>query len=387
MIAIITVESRKINGFSDEHLEFVEKLAARAGVAIDNARLFAETKREREKLSHILSNTADIVIVTALDDRIILINPAAYQALRLYPQETYIAMPFHEALGHTQLVDVYRRARAENEAVIEEIVLPNERTFHINLTQQENIGTIIVMHDITPFKEMDQLKSELIATVSHDLKQPLSVMNGYTELLLLHRQFDATGISFIEMVRKSIQNMRQLIDDLLDLAKIESGINLDLQPTSIRPMLLQSIESLEPTILNKQMQVSANIPDDLPPVRADPLRLQQVLHNLIGNAVKYTQPGGQVQVSVELRETNLRISIQDNGMGISPEDQVHIFDRFYRVRRPETDSIEGTGLGLAIVKSLVEAHEGKINLDSRLGEGSTFTVTLPIHVAETSLEA
>ncbi len=387
VIAVITVESRKINGFSDEHMEFVEKLAARAGVAIDNARLFAETKREREKLSHILSNTADIVIVTALDDRIILINPSAYQALRLYPHETYVGLPFADALGHTQLVDVYKKARGDDEVVMEEIVLPNERTFHINLTKQDNIGTIIVMHDITPFKEMDQLKSELIATVSHDLKQPLSVMNGYTELLLLHRQFDATGISFIDMVRKSIQNMRQLIDDLLDLAKIESGIKLDIKPISLKPMILQSIESLEPTVKTKNMDVSADIPDDLPSVRGDSMRLQQVLHNLIGNAVKYTQPGGTVLVRAEVREHVLRISIQDNGMGISPEDQVHIFDRFYRVRRPETDSIEGTGLGLAIVKSLVEAHEGKISLESRLGEGTTFIVTLPVYVTETPLEA
>ena len=382
VIAVITVESRKINGFTDEHLEFVEKLAARAGVAIDNARLFAETKREQEKLSHILNNTADIVIVTGTDDQLVLINPSAFQALRLYPEEDYVGRSFLDALAHTPIVEVYRRARASGESVIAEVTLLDNRTYHMNLTRHEHIGWIIVMHDITPFKEMDRLKSELVATVSHDLKQPLAVMNGYTELLLLHRQLDETGINFIEMVRKSIQNMRQLIDDLLDLAKIEAGVKLDLQPTNLRGIIGECIEALEPRILTKKLKVTTELAEALPTVMADTARLQQILLNLIGNAVKYTPPEGEIHVMAEPRDHTLRVSVRDNGMGISPEDQTHIFDRFYRVRRPETDSIEGTGLGLAIVKSLVEAHEGKIGLESRLGEGSTFTFTLPVYDTE-----
>src|SRR5690606_9230182 len=167
------------------------------------------------------------------------------------------------------------------------------------------------------------------------------------------------------------------IDDLLDLAKIESGIRLDLQPVDVKELVDECIEALQPAIMSKAMQVSTQITDDIPPLLADRARLQQILLNLISNAVKYTQPEGRVQVLAEPRDTTIRIIIQDNGMGISPEDQAHIFERFYRVRRPETDSIEGTGLGLAIVKSLVEAHRGKIGLESRLGEGTTFFVTLP----------
>lgn len=382
VIAVITIESRKLNGFTDAHLDFVEKLASRAAVAIDNARLFAETKREREKLSHILSNTADIVIVCSLDDRLILINQAALSALRLYASENYLGRPFLEVFSHTTLTDIYRRARASGEPVVSETILPNDRNYHVNITIQENVGCIIVMHDITPFKEMDRLKSDLIATVSHDLKQPLAVMNGYTELLMMHKKFDPTGMNFIEMVRKSIINMRQLIDDLLDLGKIESGIKLDFQPIPVKSLIGECVESLRPTVLTKQMRLMAEIPDDLPPVHADRARLQQILINLIGNAVKYTQPEGWVKVNAEERDTMLRITVQDNGMGISPEDQIHIFDRFYRVRRPETDSIEGTGLGLAIVKSLVEAHNGHIGLESRLGEGTTFYLLLPIHRQE-----
>jgi signal transduction histidine kinase len=378
VIAVISVESKKINGFTEEHQDFVEKLAARAGVAIDNARLFDTTAREREKLSHILNNIADVVIVFGLDERLILMNPAAFSALRLYPNENYIGRPFDEVFANTELVNVNRRTQAGGElSVIEEVVVPNGRTFHLNMARQENVGWIIVMHDITPFKEMDLLKSELIATVSHDLKQPLAVMNGYIELLMMHRKLDETGISFLEMVRKSIQSMRQLIDDLLDLAKIESGIRLDLKPVDVRDLVGECVDSLQPAIMSKAMQISIEMSADLPMLLADRARLQQILLNLISNAVKYTPPEGRVQVVAEPRDTAIRIAIQDNGMGISPEDQVHIFERFYRVRRPETDSIEGTGLGLAIVKSLVESHNGKITLESRLGEGTTFFLTMP----------
>ncbi len=383
VIAVISVESKKINGFTDEHQDFVEKLAARAGVAIDNARLFDATAREREKLSAILNNTADIVIVVGPDDRIILINPAAYNALRLYPTESYVGHKVQEAFAETNFLDSFRRAQASNDPVIEEVEMPNGRVFHMNLTRHENVGRIVVMHDITPFKEMDQLKSELIATVSHDLKQPLAVMNGYTELLLMHKKMDESGISFIEMVRKSIQNMRQLIDDLLDLAKIETGIQLNLNPVEVEELVGECIDSLQPMIMSKDLTVKTRIPDDLPLLRADRSRLQQILLNLISNAVKYTPPEGKVQIVAENRDSAVRILIVDNGMGISPEDQAHIFERFYRVRRPETDSIEGTGLGLAIVKSLVEAHHGQIGLESRLGEGTTFFLTLPTIPNET----
>jgi signal transduction histidine kinase len=226
---------------------------------------------------------------------------------------------------------------------------------------------------------MDRLKSELIATVSHDLKQPLSVMNGYTELLLMHRKLDDTGISFIDMVRKSIQNMRQLIDDLLDLAKIESGIRLELEPVALNDILYECVKALQPTVSSKNMTVTVETSDTLPDVMADRIRLQQVFSNLIGNAVKYTPPEGWVRVAANNQNGSIRVVIQDNGLGISPEDQAHVFERFYRVRRPETDSIEGTGLGLAIVRSLVEAHNGQITLESKLGQGSSFTLSLPVY--------
>lgn len=381
VIAVISVESRRLNAFTEEHLGFIEKLAARSGVAIDNARLFSETEREREKLSRILSNIADVVIVVNFDHRILLINQAALAALRLYKEETYLGRSFSEVFEDTDLLTLYRRAVSAGQTIIGEVLLPGERTFYANLTRTEGVGWIMVMHDITPLKETDRLKSELVATVSHDLKQPLSVMNGYSELLLMQPNFDRQSTNYVKMIQRSINNMRQLIDDLLNLARIESGAQFDLFPLDLRPLLLDCIETNRPSADMKMMTIHVDIAESLPQIMGERGSLSQVFNNLVTNAIKYTPPEGRIDVWAETVGKNIRIAVKDNGLGISPEDQARIFDRFYRVRRPETDSIEGTGLGLAIVKRLIEVHNGQIGLESRLGEGSTFYVNLPISEA------
>jgi len=378
VVAVITLDSKKLNGFTDAHLDFVQKLATRAGVAIDNARLYEEAIREREKLSHILNNTADMVMVIGNDERIILINQAALNAMQLYTNQDYTRRLASETFEHTALWSTFQRARDSGENIIEEVMMPNERIFHANLRRFEGIGWIVVMHDVTPYKEMDKLKGELIATVSHDLKQPLSVMNGYIELMIMQQSVTQQGLNSVHMIRKAMQNMRQLIDDLLDLAKIESGIKLKLEALQVEQIIQDCIEQVKPAAQNKAITVINNINETLPAITADRSRMRQILINLIGNGVKYTGTEGWVKISAETKTNTLRVAIQDNGMGISPEDQIHVFERFYRVRRPETDNIEGTGLGLAIVKSLVEAHGGQITVESKLGEGTTFYLVLPI---------
>ncbi|PJF27728.1 MAG: hypothetical protein CUN53_02990 [Phototrophicales bacterium] len=383
VIAVIAVESRRLNNFTDQHQQFVEKLAVRAGVAIDNARLFADSVREREKLSHILSNVADVVIVVGYDDRLILVNQSAIAAFRLYTDRSYIDEVFSRIFGDTSLNDVYQQAKRLGYTLSREIEL-HGRTYYSSLSQLENIGWIIVMHDITPLKETEQLKSELLQTVSHDLKQPLSIMNGYIELMQIQNRLDETGMRYSNAVLRSIENMRRLIDDLLDFAKIETGIQLKLQPVSMTQIINDCVQSIMPLAESKAMIVEVELTSSIPPVHGDPDRLHQIFSNLIGNAVKYTPPEGKVRIWAEVREGGLVVAVEDTGIGIAPEDQAKIFDRFYRVRRIETETIEGTGLGLAIVKKLVDLHQGNIGLESRLGEGTTFYVTLPIMQVESS---
>jgi len=379
--AILRLESKNYNGFTDEHLDFVKRLAQRAGVAVDNARLFTETEQERQKLELILSNIKDIVIVVGINNRILLINQSAVAGLNLnMTADKYIDLPFEEAIARVELIDFFKSGINKDQGMMEEIQLPNGRTYHAQLSPLEGIGWVIVMQDITHFKETDKLKSELLATASHDLKQPLSVMRGYMDLLEMTNTFDERSQRFIASLNRAVINMQTLIDELLDLAKIESGIELEMEEVDLPHILRECLEANIPKAYEKSMQVHSDIPETFPPIKGDELRLSQIFSNLIGNAIKYTPPEGEVRVYAEQQGKRIRVSIQDNGLGISPEDKAQIFDRFYRVRRPETDSIEGTGLGLAIVKSLVEAHQGEIALVSQLNKGSTFHVTLPLDI-------
>jgi signal transduction histidine kinase len=379
VIAVILLESYKYNAFNNDHAIFVQQLANRAAVAVDNARLYDETVREREKLSYILSSVGDVVIVIGVDGEIMLISNSALSALQLQPDATYTGRLFEISTGFEPLVELYNRVRKADEAADDELILPNGRTYYVRITPQEGIGWIVVMQDITLFKEMDRVKSELIATVSHDLKQPLGVMRGFLDLLQMQNQFNEKSMSFVNMIDNAISNMRQLIDDLLDLARIESGVDLTFEVLHSSSLLIDAVTGNRPAATNKSIALTSHLPEDLPKIIGDRPRLHQVFNNLIGNAIKYTPYGGEVNVEAENRGATLRVAVSDNGIGISPEDQPHVFDRFYRVRSQETESIDGTGLGLAIVKSLVEAHGGKIRLESQLGKGSTFYVTLPVH--------
>ncbi|MFN8528171.1 MAG: ATP-binding protein [Anaerolineae bacterium] len=378
VIAIITIESRRLNHFTDDHVDFVEKLATRAGVAIDNARLYAEAVREREKYSLILGATSDVVMAIGHDDRIIQINPAAIASFRLYTDHDYVGEMFTTAIDHSAIQAAFKRVKTFHERAIEEILLPDGKTYHANFAPHEQIGWIVVMHDISEFKQMDQLKSELVATVSHDLRQPLMVMNGYVDLLTMHTTLDERSERYLKMLARSIQTMRRLIEDLLDLAKIESGMQLQIEPTKISDVIEECTENARPAADAKQMTLTIDVSSSLPLIAGDHARLVQIFNNLIMNAIKYTPPEGKVHVWAEQRGAMIRIAVQDTGVGISPQDQARIFDRFYRVRNAENESIEGTGLGLAIVKRLIEAHHGQIGLESLIGHGSTFSVTLPI---------
>lgn len=378
VIGVLTLLSRRVNGFTEKNLEFVRRLANRAGVAVDNARLFAETKREREKLSYILRNIADNVIVLGLDHRIVLINASTILAFHLSAEEDYSGRMFADVIKHQKLHVAYQEAVASNEAISTEVELPNKRIYHTSIEYHQGIGRILVMQDITHFKETDRLKTELVATVSHDLKQPLSVMRGYLDLLDMVNDFDERSEGYIGNLNHAFNTMRQLIDDLLDIAKIEAGLNLEKEDVNLVEILSHAYRNSKPMAEKKSITLIVDLPEKLPAMSGDPARLEQIFNNLVGNAVKYTQNNGRVRVYTEVKQDFLRVFIEDNGMGIGPEDQAQIFERFYRVRRPETDNIEGTGLGLAIVKSLVEAHQGKIDLKSALGVGSTFRVMLPI---------
>lgn len=377
VLAVLSIESRYANAFTSENLAFVERLAARAAAALHNANLLEASIRERQKLSLILGSTADAVIVIDQAGDLVLLNQAARAIFHLDHDIDYEGRSFASVFGDTELDEPYQHAARYQEYWSQEITLLDDRTFHVIIAPVPDVGWSMVMHDVTPFKQTERLKTELVATTSHDLKNPLSVMLGYLDLINMTNPLNEQGLEYMGRAQQAVSHMRDLIDDLLDMARIESGITLDLVPVSLTALVNQVSPQFAMIIDEKDLQFDVDIPLELPLVKGDEGRLAQVLTNLVSNAIKYTPEHGRVSVRAEQRNSYVMVAVQDSGIGISPEDQARVFDRFYRVRAVETEHIEGTGLGLSIVKSLVEAHGGRISLESYVGKGSTFSFSLP----------
>lgn len=378
VIAVLSLESRQLNAFSAENLQFAQHLAGRAAAAIDNANLYAETVRERKKLATILSNITNAVIVVDHQHRLVLVNQAAIHSFHLSPREDYTGKPFAEVFRHTKLGKLFDLAMTINRAVADEVQAGDGKTLHVSIVPAPEIGWSIMTHDVTPYKETEHLKNELVATASHDLKNPLGSIMGYMDLITMTNILNPQGQDYARRVQSAVNHMRNLIDDLLDLARIESGITLRYNWVHLGRLVNTITDRFEMQVREKSMHLVTELAEDLPLLPADENRLAQIMTNLVSNAIKYTPPEGHVTLRIDLLDGKVQVTVEDDGLGISPEDQTQIFTRFYRVRTPETDAIEGTGLGLAIVKSLVELHGGQIGVESRLGKGSTFYFTLPL---------
>lgn len=386
VVAVIALESAKLNGFTEEHLNFTLKLASRAGVSVQNARLFSETQREKDKLALILRHIADVVMVLDDEQRVILLNHSALQVFGLDNQRSYVGERLPVIVPESPLLPWLNTFGTSSHPKDPSLRLTNGRVYNVIVTEHPDIGRTMVLQDVTYFKEMDQLKRELITTVTHDLKQPLSIMRGYLDLLSMVDSSDDRIKRYIVSLEHAFSMMRQLIEDLLDMARIEEGIQLSRKPLTVNDIVKNCLMNFTHVIDQRHLRVDIDLPA-LPLIEGDAARLTQVFQNLIGNAIKYTPPDGQVHIRGEAADAVVMIHIQDSGIGISAEDQQHIFERFFRVRNTQTAKIEGTGLGLAIVQSLVQAHGGTIRVVSERDEGSTFTVSLPIYKTQTTQEA
>jgi signal transduction histidine kinase len=233
-------------------------------------------------------------------------------------------------------------------------------------------------------RELDKLKSEFLATISHELRTPLNSVLGYSEIILegIDGPIGAEAEEDVRAIHENGQHLLKLINDVLDLAKIEAGrMTLDLEDVPLPP-LLEKIRSANAGLLaGKPLTFIMSVPEDLPAVEADPLRLQQVLNNLISNAVKFT-PQGTIRVAAWRENGNVAISIADTGIGIAPDDVPSIFEKFRQLDGSYTRRANGTGLGLAITNHLVQMHGGSIGVESELGKGTTFVVRLPVGHAD-----
>ncbi|HSF81593.1 MAG TPA: ATP-binding protein [Anaerolineales bacterium] len=365
--------------FSEEEVRFQATLASQAALAAAKARLYLNAEVGRQRLAAVLASTPDPVMVTDQEDRLMLSNPATWRALGL-GAEWVEGQPVDELVKQPELLDLIKSSAGGKQSA--EVALPDGKIYYATastvLADGQRVGRVCILRDITYFKQLDSLKSEFVATVSHDLRSPLTLIRGYATMLDMVGDLNEQQQGYVRKIVNSVEGMARLVNNLLDLGRIEAGIGLQLEMVSVAELLERAISSLQMLAVQKRVQLSLETqPQTIDLVEADQALLQQALHNLIENAIKYTEPGGKVLVRANSRQDQLVFEIRDTGIGISPVDQPRLFEKFFRAGRPGSKRSHGTGLGLAIVKSIAERHAGKVWVESQLGKGSTFYISIP----------
>ncbi len=239
---------------------------------------------------------------------------------------------------------------------------------------------VLVFHDISRLKQLEDVRREFVANVSHELRTPLSIFRGYLETLLDNPKMPSQELNrILEIMQKHSIRLNALVNDLLTLARLESR-KLTLEPTPIQLELFvkQLTTDFRSKLEEHQLSIVVNIPADLPLLEADPFRVEQVLYNLLDNSIKYSNPHTSIQIKARVQDEAIMIQVSDDGIGIPPADIPHIFERFYRVDKARSRDAGGTGLGLSIVKHIVQLHHGRVEAQSELGKGTTITVYFPL---------
>jgi signal transduction histidine kinase len=279
------------------------------------------------------------------------------------------------------LLNLLKAAPSEKESA--EIVFPGGRTYLATtssvVAEGRPVGRVCVLRDVTHFKELDSMKSEFVATVSHDLRSPLTLMRGYATMLEMVGELNDQQQGYVRKIISGVENMSRLVNNLLDLGRIEIGVGLQVETVSARDIVERVVGALQLQANQKSIALTSIIDDGLPDsLQADQALLHQGVYNLVENAIKYTPTGGQVNLRVRSTRSDVTFEIRDNGIGIAPSDLAHLFEKFYRGKQREARAQHGTGLGLAIVRSIAERHGGKVWVESEIGKGSAFFLQVPL---------
>ncbi len=384
-IGVLWLGYREPHTFSSEEAGLLSIIASQLAVSVANARLFQQAEQERLRLGAVLEATPDAVLVTDRAGRILLANSAAEIVLR-GPADACIGLPATEWVDSPELLALLLDDTTEPRS-LELKVEGGKVLFGTAMTVEDPsdaqfYGRVCVLWDVSQFKKLDMLKSEFVATVSHDLRAPLTLMSGYTTMLPMVGALNDQQKEFIRKISLSVEQMTQLVDNLLDLGRIEAGIGLSLESVAPESLVADVVQVYQPQAAAKRISLSPEVASQLRPIEADRTLLRQALANLVDNAVKYTQPGGKVVIRARQVGSRQLFTVEDTGVGIAPTDQARLFEKFYRARRKENLRERGSGLGLAIVKSIAEQHAGRVTVESQLGAGSVFIIDVPVRLTE-----
>jgi PAS domain S-box-containing protein len=366
--------------FSHEEVRFLTTLAGQTALAASNNRLFWSAEFGRQRLAAILASTPDAVIVTDQRDCLLLINPVAQNVFGINP-DLGEGKPIEEIIDHPELVDLIKTSSGDSDSI--EISF-SDGIFYLAtastiVAEDVRIGRVCVLQDITQFKELDALKSEFVATVSHDLRSPLTLLRGYATMLDMVGELNKQQDNYVRKIVAGVESMSRLINNLLDLGRIEAEIGLRLEALPVSEIVEEAVDALLMKANQKRIKIQFDSSRlSYPIIEADHAMLHQAFLNLIDNAIKYSPDGKEIWIKAITSGDRAIFSFKDEGIGISPVDKPRLFEKFYRSASRAAKKESGTGLGLAIVKSVAERHGGRVWVDSQLGKGSTFYFEIPL---------
>ncbi|MCS6993433.1 MAG: ATP-binding protein [Anaerolineales bacterium] len=375
--------------FSETDVRFMTTLAGQAALAASNNHLFRTAEVGRQRLAAILASTPDPVLVTDQYNRLLLSNPAAWQAFGP-AVGTGEGQPIEKLITQQTLIDILS-VNAPPDKLSAEVTLLNNQVYLATaspvVADGRPMGRVCILRDITHFKQLDTLKTEFVSTVSHDLRSPLTLMRGYATMLEMVGSLNEQQQGYVKKIVIGVENMSRMVNNLLDLGRIEAGVGLNLQMVPVTDTVERVVSTLQPQAAQKNITLTSQMPENtMPLVEADSALLEQAMYNLVENAIKYTPKDGRVSVRLKIIGDAIQFEVEDTGIGIAPIDQPRLFEKFYRGGQREAREQKGSGLGLAIVKSIAERHGGKVWLESQLGKGSTFFLQVPLRQPERKTE-
>lgn len=332
------------------------------------------SEAEHARLEAIIANIQDGVIVLDENQATLFINRAIRDVFHLGEQDV-VGRQLKDIIANADLHALLSRSR-EGSLKYHEINFDDGRVFNAQYTPIPKIGAAVTMQDISYLKELDRLKSDFIHTVSHDLRSPLTAILGYTELVERTGPLNQNQQEFLQRLQGSVQHITSLVNDLLDLGRLEAGFDTRREFVQLEGVLKYTLDMFDAQIKKKNLNLATEITGNLQAIRVNPIRIRQMFDNLVGNAIKYTPEGGNIWIHMSMQDQQIVLKVEDTGPGILPEEQNRVFEKFYRASNTPED-VEGSGLGLAIVKSIVDSHQGRVWVESTTGIGSTFVVLLP----------
>lgn len=343
------------------------------------------SEADKSHLPIILSNMMEGVIAVDTNGRVLFLNQALARIFDINPAEAP-GRHLLEVVRQNQLNALLQSALQDQKARTDEIrtFSPDEHVFEaiaVPLVENGNrVGALLVLHDISQIRRLEQVRRDFVANVSHELRTPLASIKGFAETLRTGALEDIEHrLEFVKSIEKHTDNMTALVEDLLDLTAIESGQRApQKEPSNLIDVLKDVVAGIKPVAAQKKIKIDFDIEGGLPLVLADKSHLKQIFNNLLENALKFNSEGGQVKLAAKKDGATVQAQVSDSGTGIPAQDIPRIFERFYRVDKARSRAMGGTGLGLSIVKHLVEANGGSVTVESKIGKGSQFTVFLPI---------